>query len=272
MNKKGFTLVELIATIALLAVIAIISFVSINSVLNESKKKNCISLVDNITSASKEYVSDNRYNFTNNSDISISAETLITSNYLSSSLDDPFSNKELDPAKIDVSIELNNDYSAKNIEIKINGVLVDCGNKKTFEYASLVASGVIDENDGNTSNDETDNSINETDDNTSNDTSSGSSDGVNNSVVGEITSVKIVKYVNKFPDGAVCAQAIDEFYTENGITYYFTCKMSQYIYVIVNGVEYRLVEALESGVVTIAEVEEAKGSKFLSKSVVTSDR
>ena len=39
MNKKGFTLIELIATIALLGVIVTISFVSINKVLETGKKK-----------------------------------------------------------------------------------------------------------------------------------------------------------------------------------------------------------------------------------------
>ena len=52
MNRKGFTLIELVATIALLANIAIISFVSINGVIDKSKIDNCKSLVSNIKSAS----------------------------------------------------------------------------------------------------------------------------------------------------------------------------------------------------------------------------
>ena len=69
--KNGFTLIELIATIALLAIIAIISFVSINGVVNQSKVNNCESLMMNIKTAAKEYVSDNRYNFNNNNSFKI---------------------------------------------------------------------------------------------------------------------------------------------------------------------------------------------------------
>ena len=68
MNNKGFTLIELIATIALLAVISIISFVSVNGVINQNKVNNCESLMMNIKTAAKEYVSDNRYNITLNKD------------------------------------------------------------------------------------------------------------------------------------------------------------------------------------------------------------
>lgn len=135
MNRKGFTLVELIATIALLGVIAIISYVSITAVLEKSRKNNCYTLIDNITSAAKEYVSDNRYEFTNNNEFSIGAGVLVSGNYLSSSLKDPFSNKNLEPSKIMINIELNNDYSAKKIDVKVNNVFVNCENNKTFTYA-----------------------------------------------------------------------------------------------------------------------------------------
>ena len=64
MNNKGFTLVELIATIALLSIIAIISFVSISGILQKSKINDCNNLLVSIKSATKEYISDNRYNDT----------------------------------------------------------------------------------------------------------------------------------------------------------------------------------------------------------------
>ena len=76
MNKKGFTLVELVATIALLGIIAIISFVSINGVINQSKVDNCKSLVGNIKSAAKEYVSDNRYKLNSYNDLNITVKTI----------------------------------------------------------------------------------------------------------------------------------------------------------------------------------------------------
>ena len=62
MNRKGFTLIELIATIAILAVIALISFVSITKVIEKSRIDNCNILVENIKTSAEEYASDNRYN------------------------------------------------------------------------------------------------------------------------------------------------------------------------------------------------------------------
>ena len=39
MNKRGFTLVELLATIVLLSIISVISYVSISSVIKKNKEK-----------------------------------------------------------------------------------------------------------------------------------------------------------------------------------------------------------------------------------------
>lgn len=127
MNNKGFTLVELVAVIALLAIIAIISFVSINEVLERSKVSDCESLVRNIKSATKEYVSDNRYNFTSNSSFDITANTLISGNYLSSPITNPFTKEEIDANDIIIKIELNNDYSTKNVVVKNkDDSVIDC--------------------------------------------------------------------------------------------------------------------------------------------------
>ena len=83
MNKKGFTIIELIATIALLSIIAAISFISISSVLEQNKVNNCESLKMNITSASKEYISDNRYTYTDKNDKEVTLFRLVNNKYLS---------------------------------------------------------------------------------------------------------------------------------------------------------------------------------------------
>ena len=132
MNRKGFTLIELIATIALLAIIAIISFVSINGVINKSKIDNCKSLVNNIKSASKEYVSDNRYSLTSNDDLNITAKTLIDGNYLSSPITNPFDNNvPIYGIDISIRIKLADDYTVSNEENSIiiknsSGDVVNC--------------------------------------------------------------------------------------------------------------------------------------------------
>ena len=122
MNNKGFTLIELIVTIALLAIIAIISFVSINGVVNQSKVNNCESLKMNIKTAAKEYVSDNRYKNTFDSDNDkieiIDVELLTDNHYLSEDIVNPFDNsKSVDGSKFLIKVQLKDDYSASDVSI-----------------------------------------------------------------------------------------------------------------------------------------------------------
>lgn len=137
MNRKGFTLIELIVTIALLAVVSIISFVSITGIINDSKEKDCNNLVKSIKSATKDYISDNRYNnvFISNVFISnvtgytyyMSAKILTDENYLSSPITNPFDTKsEIEPSSIKIEITLNKDYTVKNISISDPAVLKNC--------------------------------------------------------------------------------------------------------------------------------------------------
>lgn len=126
MNKKGFTLIELIATIALLGIIVTISFVSINKVLETGKKNDCIALVQNIKSASKEYASDNRYNriFTNtisNNTKDLNVKVLVDEHYLSKPIINPFDNKEIpesDFQNIKIKLTFNNNYTVNTVDVK----------------------------------------------------------------------------------------------------------------------------------------------------------
>ena len=135
MNRKGFTLIELIVTIALLAVVSIISFVSITGIINDSKEKDCNNLVKSIKSATKDYISDNRYNddflslFKRITDDTyyMSANILTDENYLSSPITNPFDTKsEIEPSSITIEITLNKDYTVKNISISNPDVLENC--------------------------------------------------------------------------------------------------------------------------------------------------
>lgn len=129
MNNKGFTLVEVIATVALLAIIAVISFVSITEVINKSKVSDCENIVRSIMSATKEYVSDNRYNFENNNDFDITAKVLVDNNYLSSPIVNPFTNEDISLEEIKISVELNDDYTVKDIQINESDILNGCVNE-----------------------------------------------------------------------------------------------------------------------------------------------
>ena len=118
MNKRGFTLVELLATIVLLSIISVISYVSISSVIKKNKVNNCRNLIKSIEGASREYVSDNRYNFTNRDDKVITAEDLFRGNYLKNEIMDPFTNEKVNSENVKIIISLKSDYTMEKIQIK----------------------------------------------------------------------------------------------------------------------------------------------------------
>ena len=118
MNKRGFTLVELLATIVLLSIISVISYVSISSVIKKNKENNCRNLIKSIEGASREYVSDNRYNFTNRDDKVITAEDLFRGNYLKNEIMDPFTNEKVNSENVKIIISLKSDYTMEKIQIK----------------------------------------------------------------------------------------------------------------------------------------------------------
>lgn len=67
MNKKGFTLVELLAVIVVLSLIVVIAATSINSSVNTSKEKILEDRINNITSGAISYV-QNEKNILNETD------------------------------------------------------------------------------------------------------------------------------------------------------------------------------------------------------------
>ena len=64
--------------------------------------------------------------------------------------------------------------------------------------------------------------------------------------------------------GKMCAQAIEYFYEDANYKYYFTCMKSSYMYVIKDGKEYKLVDALRNNIVTMKELND-NGYQFPKK-------
>ncbi len=132
MNKKGFTLIELVMTIALLSIIAIISFVSINKVIEKNKVDNCETVVESIKMAVTEYVSDNRYNNSFIADIdntyvkTINDISFLANRYLSTPVHNPFKNEDISLSTITVKINFNGDYTVRKVEIISPDVLKNC--------------------------------------------------------------------------------------------------------------------------------------------------
>ena len=61
MNKKGFTLVEVILAIAIMALLVLILVPNVFALLNKNNVKSCNNLKSNIESAAKMYVTNNKY-------------------------------------------------------------------------------------------------------------------------------------------------------------------------------------------------------------------
>lgn len=61
MNKKGFTLVEVILAIAIMALLVLILVPNVIALLNKNNIKSCNNLKINIESAAKMYVTNNKY-------------------------------------------------------------------------------------------------------------------------------------------------------------------------------------------------------------------
>lgn len=116
-NKKGFTLVEILATIALLGVLVSIAVPSIIYVNNNLKEKTYNTEKDLILLASEEYARGENYKLFNNSDcIILNTQTLIDEGYyeLNEEIINPETNENIKDLKI--YIQKNNEkYTSKEI-------------------------------------------------------------------------------------------------------------------------------------------------------------
>lgn len=93
----------------------------------------------------------------------------------------------------------------------------------------------------------------------------------NNNIKIDEEVINIKNIVVEDRSGDYCAQAIEYFYSDNEYTYYFNCIKSGSMYVIVNGKEYKLVNALNNGIVTMKELNDA-GYFFSKKERNLSDK
>lgn len=136
MNRKGFTLVEILLVIAILALVLLILVPNVAVLLNKNNRKSCENLIKNIESSAKIFVTNNKYNLDikcydkNNSDdttLKIPFQTLIDSGDLttdsSGKIINPINDTEISPANI---VEVTYNCSTKEFNYKVDGI--DCGN------------------------------------------------------------------------------------------------------------------------------------------------
>ena len=121
MNRKGFTLIELIATIALLGIIVTISFISINKVIEQSKENDCESLLKSIKTAANDYASDKRYSESINSIVAngITVQDLIEGEYISNPVN-PYNKSEINPNYIKITYSFNKNLTVNSISVTYN--------------------------------------------------------------------------------------------------------------------------------------------------------
>lgn len=110
MNKKGFTIIELIMVIVIISILSLVLVPNIITFNNKNKIKSCESLEKNIISAAKIYVTNNKYDlgFGCSEAKKIKLKTLVNSGDLSSPITNPVTGEKLklegtDANKVEVS-------------------------------------------------------------------------------------------------------------------------------------------------------------------------
>ena len=111
MNKKGFTLVELLGSIVILGLIALLVFPAILDFLSSSQKNIDETKKNVILAAAKEYVLDdvNSYKRTSSLDVNIPTSKLIEEGYITNK--DIIENEDLINTCTNVKVNYVNQYT-----------------------------------------------------------------------------------------------------------------------------------------------------------------
>lgn len=125
MNRKGFTLIEVIVVIVIIVLLSLILIPNVMLFVSKNNKDMCYKLKDNIESAAKMYVNENKYELGFNCEgnpIEIGLSTLIDTGKISSPVINPVTNKPV--SNNDVKVEVKYDCGTKNFTYKVSGI--DC--------------------------------------------------------------------------------------------------------------------------------------------------
>lgn len=81
MNRRGFTLIEVIMVIAIIALLSLLLVPNVISLINKNNIESCENLKKNIVSAAKIYVNNNKYDldFVCDTSKEIELQTLVNS-------------------------------------------------------------------------------------------------------------------------------------------------------------------------------------------------
>ena len=98
-NKKGFTIIELIMVIVIISILSLVLVPNIITFNNKNKIKSCESLEKNIISTAKIYVTNNKYDLCfdcSGEAKTILLQTLVDSGDLSSPITNPMTKDKID--------------------------------------------------------------------------------------------------------------------------------------------------------------------------------
>lgn len=122
MNKKGFTLIEVIMVIAIIAILSIILTPNVMSLIRKNNEKSCEKMISNIESATKMYVNQNKYELgfdCSGKAKEITLETLVNTGYLAGSITNPMNKEEID---LNNTVSVTYDCSVKGFKYKVNNI------------------------------------------------------------------------------------------------------------------------------------------------------
>ena len=123
MNRKGFTMIELLMVIVIIGILSTIMIPNIMAIINKNKDNNLKILESNIISATKAYVNDKKYeldfNCPSENKKQIKLSSLVDEGYLKNELVDPNTKEKIDSNK-EVTVTLNCNTKKFTYEFEIN--------------------------------------------------------------------------------------------------------------------------------------------------------
>ena len=112
-NKKGFTLIEILAAVTILGVLSIVAIVSVNKVIQKSKQNHYVTAEDNLEMAGQSYVQQNRNSLPKaiGQKKKIPLKTLVEKNYIEPIKDYSDNECDLENSYVQVFKYSRDDYS-----------------------------------------------------------------------------------------------------------------------------------------------------------------
>ena len=125
-NKKGFTLIEVIVVIVIIVILSLILIPNVMLFINKNDINSCEKLITNIESSAKIYVSENKYTLgfdcDSNATKEIKLQKLVDEGDLSSPIINP---KTKEPIDLNTTIAVTYNCTDKTFTYKVNGIVCE---------------------------------------------------------------------------------------------------------------------------------------------------